>query len=184
MVEDALLVANAQGNLQAFAAIYDRHFAGIYGYCYRELGSAERAEDAAQQVFAQALDALSHYREAGKFRSWLYAIAYRVIQDHRGAERALHPLDGAADLPSAERSPEEEALRALEHHALQEAIARLPRDQRRVIELRIAGLKGREIAAELQRSHEAVRMLQQRALDRLAADLVGRNRRQGGRHGA
>ena len=184
LVEDALLVADAKVDLDAFAAIYDRHFAGIYGYCYRELGSAEWAEDAAQQVFAQALASLPGYRELGKFRSWLYAIAHHVIQAQRSAERADRSLDGAANLPALERSPEEEALRALEQHALQAAIARLPRDQRRVIELRIAGLKGREISEELNRSHEAVRMLQQRAIDRLAADLVGRDRQRGDRHGA
>ncbi len=184
MVEDARLVADTRVDLQAFAAIYDRHFAGVYGYCYRELGSAERAEDAAQQVFAHALASLPRYREAGKFRSWLYAIAFHVIQDQRGAERTERSLDAVEDLSTAERSPEEEALRAVEQQALHEAIARLPHDQRRVIELRIAGLKGREIAEELSRSHDAVRMLQQRALDRLAADLVGHDRQRGGRHGA
>jgi RNA polymerase sigma-70 factor (ECF subfamily) len=184
VVEDARLVADAQADLDAFAALYDRHFAGVYGYCYRELGSAERAEDATQQVFAQALGSLPRYREAGKFRSWLYAIAFRVIQSQLSADRTHAPLAAVGDISDPDHSPEDEALAALERRALQEAIDRLPRDQRRVIELRIAGLKGREIAAELNRSHEAVRMLQQRALDRLAADLVGHDHRRGGRYGA
>jgi DNA-directed RNA polymerase specialized sigma24 family protein len=60
----------------------------------------------------------------------------------------------------------------------------LPRDQRRVIELRIAGMKGREIAAELGRSHEAVRMLQHRALNKLASALMSSDQPRGGPHGA
>ena len=43
-VEDARLVVLAQVDQHLFAAIYDRHFAGIYGYCYRSLGTVERAE--------------------------------------------------------------------------------------------------------------------------------------------
>lgn len=185
-VEDALLAAEAQADRGAFAAIYDRHFAGVYGYCYRELGSAERAEDATQQVFEQAFSALPRYREAGKFRSWLYAIAHHVIQSQRAADRISAPLETAGHLSDPSRSPEEQALSTLEQRALRDAITRLPRDQRQVIEMRVAGLKGREIAEELNRSHDAVRMLQQRAMDRLAADLIGRERgrHQGGRHGA
>jgi RNA polymerase sigma-70 factor, ECF subfamily len=181
--EDAVLAARAQVDLAAFAAIYDRHFAGIYGYCYRGLGSAELAEDAAQQIFEQALLSLPRYHEAGRFRSWLYTIAHRVIGAQRGAQArpALTLNDDVAD-PSA--SPEEHALEAAEQQELLAAIARLPKEQRLVIELRMAGLKGREIAEELGRSHEAVRMMQQRALDRLGADLIGKNQRRGGRHGA
>jgi RNA polymerase sigma-70 factor (ECF subfamily) len=181
--EDAALVARAQADLEAFAAIYDRHFAGVYGYCYRELGSVERAEDAAQQVFEQAFVSLPRYREVGKFRSWLYTIAHHVIGAQRGAH-ARSSLTLSDDFADPASSPEEQALGAVERQELLVAITRLPKEQRLVIELRMAGLKGREIADELGRSHEAVRMLQQRALDRLGADLIGKNQRRGGRHGA
>jgi len=179
-----VLVARAQADLEAFAAIYDRHFAGIYGYCYRALGSAELAEDAAQQVFEQALLSLPRYREAGKFRSWLYTIAHRVIGAQRGAAHARPALALSDDLADPGVSPEDHVLDAMARQELLAAIARLPREQRLVIKLRMAGLKGREIAEELGRSHEAVRMLQQRALDRLGADLIGKNQRRGGRDGA
>lgn len=178
-----MLVARAQANLEAFAAIYDRHFAGVYGYCYRALGSAELAEDAAQQVFEQALLSLPRYREAGRFRSWLYTIAHRVIGAQRGAQ-AQWAQALSDDLAAPGASPEEHALDAMARQELLAAIARLPRDQRLVIELRMAGLKGREIAEELGRSHEAVRMMQQRALDRLGADLIGREPPRGDRYGA
>jgi RNA polymerase sigma-70 factor (ECF subfamily) len=186
-LDDASLVARARHDYAAFAPIYDRHFAGVYGYCYRLLGSQEAAEDAAQQVFAQALAALPRYQETGRFRSWLYAIAHHIVSEQR-AVRRHNPLDEEPGLHDPGRTPEEEVLHALERGDLHEAISRLPADQRRVIELRLAGLKGREIAAELGRSHEAIRMLQLRALDRLATELGGspaRTRRgTGARHGA
>ena len=183
-VEDARLVVLAQIDQQSFAAIYNHHFAGIYGYCYRSLGTVERAEDAAQQVFAQALASLPEYREMGRFRSWLYTIAHHVIHAQLDADRTNASLDIVAELPDPGISPEEQALGALDRGALLEAIGLLPRDQRRVVELRIAGLKGREIARELGRSHEAVRMLQHRALDHLEAALLSPDQSRGGRHGA
>jgi RNA polymerase sigma-70 factor (ECF subfamily) len=182
--EEAALVARAQADLAAFAAIYDRHFAGIYGYCYWELGGAELAEDAAQQIFEQALLSLPRYREAGRFRSWLYTIAYRVIGAQRRAAHTRTELTIVDDLADPGSSPEDHALASLDRQELLAAISRLPRDQKLVIELRMAGLKGRDIAAELGRSPEAVRMLQHRALDRLGADLIAREQRRGGRHGA
>lgn len=182
-VEDVLFDTLARTDQEAFAAVYRRHFAGIYGYCYRELGSAERAEDATQQVFAQALGSLPRYEEQGRFRSWLYAIAYHVIHGQFSADHHDSSLDDVEGLADPGSSPEEQVLGALDRRALREAIARLPRDQRRVVELRVAGLKGREIATELGRSHEAVRMLQHRALDHLAT-LMSPDQSRGGRHGA
>jgi DNA-directed RNA polymerase specialized sigma24 family protein len=49
------------------------------------------------------------------------------------------------------------------HHAL----AQLPEEQRRVVELRLAGMNGPEIALALGRSHDSVRTTQRRALARL-----------------
>jgi RNA polymerase sigma factor (sigma-70 family) len=183
-VEDARLVVLAQTDQQSFAALYTRHFAGIYGYCYRSLGTVERAEDAAQQVFAQALASLPEYHEMGRFRSWLYTIAHHVIRAQLDTDHTNASLDVVTEVPDPGISPEEQALGALDRGALLEAIGLLPRDQRRVIELRIAGLKGREIAQELGRSHEAVRMLQHRALDHLTTALLSPDQSRGGRYGA
>jgi DNA-directed RNA polymerase specialized sigma24 family protein len=46
-------------------------------------------------------------------------------------------------------------------------LARLPRDQRQVVELRLAGLTNQEIAEVLERSVPATKMLQVRAMSRL-----------------
>jgi RNA polymerase sigma-70 factor (ECF subfamily) len=169
---DAVLVAHARGDRDSFAALYDRYFDAIYRYCFVRLGSAERAEDAAHQVFVRALEAVDRYREVGRFRSWLFTIAHNVV----ATELTTRSPVGSAEIvnfvvdPAA--GPEAVALAAMELHALRAALSRLPTDQRQVIELRLAGLTGREIAHELGRSHEAIKMLQQRALARLRATLV------------
>ncbi len=78
------------------------------------------------------------------------------------------------DIPDAAASPESLALDAAERRALREAVTHLPTDMRRAIELRIAGLTGREVATEMGRSIDAVKMLQARAITRLRAELGDR----------
>jgi RNA polymerase sigma factor (sigma-70 family) len=55
---------------------------------------------------------------------------------------------------------------------LRDALSHLNDDQRHVIELRLSGLKGPEIASVLGRSESAVKMLQFRAMKRLRDELV------------
>ena len=180
---DAALVARAQHDRQAFAALYDRYFDAIYRYCYVRLGNRDRAEDAAQQIFMRAMEAVDRYQEAGRFRSWLFTIAHNVVADElRGLPQGVPDLDLSAAIDPA-AGPEADALAAAEQRVLRAALALLPDDQRRAIELRLAGLTGREIAAELGRSHEAVKMLQQRALARLRTEL-GAATQKVGRHDA
>ena len=166
---------------ERFAALYDQYFPLIYRYCYIRLGSHERAEDTTHQVFVRALEAFPRYEETGRVREWLFAIAHNVVVNE-ATRRVAASLDAGDDLPDPEHSPEAQALAASEQQALREAIARLPEDHRRAIELRIAGLTGREIAAEMERSPDAVKMLHLRAIDRLRAELGGH--RKGGRDGS
>jgi RNA polymerase sigma-70 factor (ECF subfamily) len=174
---DAVLVARARGDRESFAALYDRYFDPIYRYCFVRLGSAERAEDAAHQVFVRALEAVDRYREAGRFRSWLFTIAHNVVATELAARSPsvfIAMMDSVVDSAAG---PEADALDAVERQALRAALIRLPTDQRQAIELRLAGLTGREIAHELGRSHEAIKMLQQRALAHLRAELAAREPR-------
>ena len=69
--------------------------------------------------------------------------------------------------------PDEEAADADAHDRILRVLRELwSDDQRRVCELRAAGLTGEEIAAVLGKSHQAVRQLQTRAKDRLRTLLT------------
>jgi RNA polymerase sigma-70 factor (ECF subfamily) len=180
---DAALVAQARLDPRAFAALYDRYFDALYRYCYVRLGHPERAEDAVQQIFMRAMEAIGRYQEAGRFRSWLFTIAHNDIADELSTRPRAGPGIDSIDAIDPAAGPEADALAAAEQRALRAALALLPADQRRAIELRLAGLTGREIAAELGRSHDAVKMLQQRALARLRTEL-GAATQKAGRHDA
>lgn len=165
-VTEAEIVARVACEPEAFAALYDRYVGPIYRYCLTHLGSREAAEDATSQVFANALAALPRYRERGNFGGWLFAIARNVITDqHR--QRAGIVVGADRDRTDPAPSPEDRALIDETRQELRALLAQLPANQRRAVELRLAGLTGVEVALVLGRSHRAVKMLQFRAIGKL-----------------
>ena len=164
--DEAALVALAQTDRRAFAPLYARYADPVYRYCHRRLGNPEAAADATSQVFVKALAALPRFR-AGSFRSWLFAIAHNTVVDDLRRARADATLEAGADRPDPGPSPEELAVAADEGRTLRAVLAGLSDDQRHVVELRLAGLSDREIAAVLGRSLAATKMLQVRAVARL-----------------
>ena len=163
---DAPLVAAAKRDPEAFSPLYRRYAEPIYRYCLRRLGDSHAAEDAMSAVFDRAFANLRRCDDAS-FRSWLFAIAHNVVVDRLRAERPSASLDVARDLEDRSPGPEQSAIASEERRSLARLLAQLTPDQRQVVELRLAGLTGVEIADALGRSHDAVKKLQARALLKL-----------------
>jgi RNA polymerase sigma-70 factor, ECF subfamily len=68
--------------------------------------------------------------------------------------------------------PDELAVASERAQRLRAALATLPDEQRAAVELQLAGWPGEQIAAALDRSPEAVRMLRHRAITRLRTFLA------------
>jgi RNA polymerase sigma factor (sigma-70 family) len=172
--DDATLVLAAQRDPRAFAHLYLRYVDPVYRYCHRRLGTKEAAEDATSLVFAKALAALPRYRvENASFRAWLFAIAHNAVVDVHRAAVVTRPLDAVADRPGHEPGPEAALLAAEERRTVDGLLAMIAPDQRRVLELRLAGLTTAEIAVALGRNPGAIRAIQCRAAKRLR-ELLGR----------
>jgi RNA polymerase sigma factor (sigma-70 family) len=73
--DDRLVEQVRRGNDTAFEAVYDRHHRGILSFCRHMLGSPDEAEDAVQQTFISAYDALHADRRDMRLKPWLYTIA-------------------------------------------------------------------------------------------------------------
>src|SRR5215218_935797 len=116
---------------------------------------------------------------AGSFRSWLFAIAYHVTNDDLRARRMVAVLDAAAEVPDRGPTPEEVIMAADASSSVVRLLDRVPASQRRVVELRLAGLTGREVAAVLGCSLAAVKIAQVRAYSRLRGLLAGSVRETG-----
>jgi RNA polymerase sigma-70 factor, ECF subfamily len=173
---DAALVRAAQGgDPRAVACLYERYQDPILRFCYYRLGDWEDAGDAAQQVFVDALGALGRFHDhaEGGFRPWLFRIAHNEVANrHRHQTRhPAVPLAFATGLSDRAPTPEASAVTADEECRLHIALSQLPNEQRAVTELRLAGLRGPEIADVLGIGHDAVRKAQSRAVARLRSLL-------------
>jgi RNA polymerase sigma-70 factor (ECF subfamily) len=170
--DDAWLVAKAKSNPHAFAPLYDRYFDPVYRYCSRRLGHPEAAADATSQVFAKALAGLPGYRDdAPSFRSWLFAIAHNTLIDEVRVHRPTTSLDAVAGIAAGSPSVEDEVLTAEIGQTIRGLLTQLTPDQRQIMEFRLAGLTGPEIAAAVGRSLGSVKIAQVRAFTRLRAEL-------------
>lgn len=164
---DAALVALARHDPRAFGLLYDRYVGRVGTYCLRELGDREEAEDATSAVFHKALAALPRF-DGASFGGWLFTIARHTVADAHRARRPV-PLLAALSLTDGAPTPEEVVVAEESERSVDALVARLPDQQRQVVQLRRAGLTDAEIAAALGLSGGNVRVIQHRAIRRLRA---------------
>ena len=144
--ENVLLQQASQGNLEAFNQLVLQYQNLAYNHAYTLLGDTDSAEDAAQEGFIKAFQALPTYR-GGSFRSWLLRIITNVAydnlrRDRRHPNQSLFPTDengeeveSAAWLedpaPSVQETVEQNEL----SHDIYAALSQLPDVYRNVITL-------------------------------------------------
>jgi RNA polymerase sigma-70 factor (ECF subfamily) len=58
-----------------FAELYQTHYRRVFGLCRKLLGSADRAEDAAQEVFMRGHRGFASYDRSQSFAGWILRIA-------------------------------------------------------------------------------------------------------------
>lgn len=145
---------------------------------YLQTQEAREAEDLASEVWLDVAAGLGRFDgDEASFRRWFFTIACRRLLDwrRRQGRRQTDPAPPAAfaGLESS-TDAEDEAFEAI---ALREAlalIAALPPAEGEVIALRVlAGLDAKDVAVITGRSPGAVRVIQHRALKRLA-EVVSR----------
>lgn len=163
---DSALAARALHDPEAFTLLYRAYALDVFRYCYRRLQDRESAEDATSQTFVNAYAGL---RRLGHkpFRPWLFTIAHNVVVDFHRHRRPHSSLDEAENREAVDPSPEMLAIDQELRDEIQQLLRQLSKRDREVVELRMAGLTGREIAQTLDCSNEAVRAAQYRAMHRL-----------------
>ena len=156
--EERRLVEVAQrGDVASFNELVRLFEGRVYTLCYRMLGDAESAADAAQDAFLSAFRNLRSFR-GGSFRSWMLRIAtntcYDVLRVRK--RRPSVSLDMEADdelassplqIADTAESPDDFAQRRELAAAIQQGLTALPDEQRIVLILSdIQGLAYEEIA--------------------------------------
>jgi RNA polymerase sigma-70 factor (ECF subfamily) len=170
---DEHLAGRSSSDPAAFAEIYERYVDGVYGYCFRRLGSREYAEDATSLVFSRALAAIDRFTPTASLRSWIFTIAHNVIMDQyrRARRQPEFAIDETWDAPDSDPSPEDIAILRENVELLDRLMMVLSEDQRQVVELRLSGLTGPEIQVVLDRGRSWVNTTQFRAVSRMRQAL-------------
>ncbi|HEX2171432.1 MAG TPA: sigma-70 family RNA polymerase sigma factor [Dehalococcoidia bacterium] len=164
---DDVLVLQAQQDLAAFGALYEKYVQRVYSYVYRRTGNTPDAEDITERVFLQAMAHLRQYSDRGApFSAWLLRIAHNLVANwHRDNSRRPEIKLDRADLPA---QPEP----ALDHHddfaAIRRALSALPAERQRLIVLKfVEELPNAEIGRIMGRSEGAIKALAHRTLQSL-----------------
>jgi RNA polymerase sigma-70 factor (ECF subfamily) len=188
---DSGLVERARGgDVRAYEELVRRYQDVAFRLAYTILGSAEEAEDAAQEGFVRAYHALDRFRPGVPPRPWLLTIVANAARTRR-ATAARRPtltlhVQAAATHPSDDpaQSPEAVALIAEQRRELLGAVKALRGDDQRVIAYRyFLDLSEAEMAEILGCARGTVKSRLSRALGRLRQQLAtSAPAREGGRH--
>ena len=180
--DETELVARAQqGDLDAFNVLVEIHQRAVFNLSLRMVGNPSTAEDAAQEAFISAFRGIRSFR-GSSFRAWLMRIAANASTDElrRRARRPALSIDvpplGAdepIDVPDPSAGPEAHALSGEQRATVQEALLKLPGDQRlAVVMCDIEGFSYEEIAETMRCSIGTVKSRISRGREKLRAALL------------
>jgi RNA polymerase sigma-70 factor, ECF subfamily len=113
--DEQLMQDFAKGDAEAFNELFRRYKQPIFGFFRRRLAESSHAEELTQETFLAILRGASRYQPQALFRTYLYAIAFKILRAHRRrvAFRAtfLGPWKGAQDPPARQTAETEMLLR-------------------------------------------------------------------------
>jgi RNA polymerase sigma-70 factor (ECF subfamily) len=174
--DDLNLIENfKKGDSSAFGEIVLKYQDKVYNLCRHMLGNVEDAEDAAQDVFLKAYQALPKFQPDASLFTWLYHIATNTCIDYKKkpifeslfgdsgeGEKLIH--DRASDAPSPEKLYQSKQI----DEALQKSLGKLSPKLRAIIILKeIEELSYEEIADTLEISMGTVKSRIARAREEL-----------------
>ena len=151
--DEQLMLAFAQGEVSAFDELFLRHWEKLRRFFIRRVDDRSRAEELAQDTFLAVFRAASRYEPRALFRTYLYAIALRVLraERRRAGLRALIFLQERSKEPTTPNGSDNSLW-------IREALQRLQAKDREVLMLReYDALSYAEIAAVLKMRVNTVR---------------------------
>ncbi|MBI5713381.1 MAG: sigma-70 family RNA polymerase sigma factor, partial [Chloroflexi bacterium] len=182
MSESELVTRAQAGDAQAFTQLVELYQTPIYNLCYRMLGEAREAEDAAQETFLRAYAQLYRYQLGRSFKTWLFAIASHHCIDHLRKRRLLwlsldEPLEPHPALNEPTPGPEDSSLRREQTQLVETMLKKLSPEDRSAVILRYWNdLSYEEIADATNSSVSAVKSRLHRARASLATLLKNESR--------
>lgn len=168
---ERLLSGIAAGRPEDMSELYSRTRTAVYSLALSYLGNAHDAQDITQDTFVQVWERAGQYRPNGSPMGWLLTVCRNLaLMRIRKADRHADLDDSGWDAIPAE----EKGLSVEERALLQDALALLDKNERRVVMLHAAaGMKHREIAVLLEMPLTTVLSKYHRAIKKLRAFMKG-----------
>jgi RNA polymerase sigma-70 factor (ECF subfamily) len=136
--DDRTLVRRClEGDDLAFECLVDRYQRVLFNVSLRMLNNHEDAMDVTQVAFVKAYQKLDTYDPKYKFFSWLYKIMINESLNQLNRRKIHEDVDER--MPSDAPTPETEFETGRTVERVQDAVAQLPLDYRRLIVLRHFG---------------------------------------------
>lgn len=174
--EAALVIRAAAGDSAAFRLLVERYQGDVFRCCLHWLGSREDAQEASQDAFVRAWQALPDYRHQGRLRAWLLRIALNLCRDRARSREAgrgrltVHLAPEISETACTGLRPDEAIGWSSEMERLQRGLRALPESLRLPLSLcAIEGLSQEECAEVLGLSVRAVEGRVRRARQALLA---------------
>ena len=178
MTDSALVRAALNGDDRAFTTLVDRHAPACLRFARRMLGEMADAEDAAQETFLRAFNALRSYDASTPFRTWLFAILVNRCRTSL-LRRSRRERRIVSETIQVDRAASDDQARAFEfREEIAWALGALPAEQREAFLLKhVEDLSYDEMVVVTGAGASALRMRVKRACDRLQLllDEQGRN---------
>jgi RNA polymerase sigma-70 factor (ECF subfamily) len=170
--ENAWLEEALQGNMDAFSQLVETYQRPVFNLCYRMLGDAQEAEDAAQETFWRAYQGMKKYDPSRSFVTWLLSIAaHYCIDQQRKRKLPMVDIDllPEEDAPDPSPNPEKVISKQMENRVLHGLLDQLQSQDRAAVILRYwYEMSEDEIANTLHLSTSAVKSRLFRARRQLA----------------
>jgi len=150
-----LIADVAQGNEQALGRLYDQTSSHVYGLAFRVLNDPTLAEEVTMDVYMQVWRQAREFdQKRGKPIVWLTVLvrsrAIDRLRSGRKERESQQSMDTIENAPATKANPEESSVYSEQRRVLQQALASLTFEQRKVIEMAyLGGLTHREIAAQI-----------------------------------
>jgi RNA polymerase sigma-70 factor (ECF subfamily) len=165
-----------RGEEEAFTYLVEAYQRPVYNLCYRMLGNARDAEDAAQESFLRAFKAIRRYDPTRKFSTWLLTIASNYcIDQHRRRKLPTFSYDSlpVPDIPAKTIGMEKRAIHIEDQETVTSLLDVLKSKDRSVVIMRYwYDYSYEEIAQSLSLSISAVKSRLHRARRELASEWL------------
>ena len=175
--EQTLIIKAQQGDSHAFASLYDQHVDAIYRYIAVRVADTQQVEDMTEEVFWKAWKAIKRYRPERPFLHWLYRIAHNLVVDayHKDARHSSYEAlaEQGQQFLGVEASPQAAVEQNEDVQQLRQALSAMSPEEQTLLSMRFfENASYEDIAPILGKSPGALRVLQHRALKKLATQLA------------